>query len=126
MLVNGELTLAGRDDAAWGNTSNRMHTDELLSGADLESFIIVADHQPIEYDECSANGADLELSGHTHAGQIWPVGPLTELGGDLNYGLYHKEGMAVIVSSGIAGWSYTIRTGKRCEYVVVHIIPEQN
>ena len=65
-----------------------------------------------------------QVAEDTHAGQIWPVGPLTELGGDLNYGLYHKEEIDVIVSSGIAGWGYPIRTGKHCEYVVVHIIPE--
>ena len=122
--IAGELTLAGRDDAGWNNTSGRMSAEDLLSGTDPDTFIIVADHQPIEYEQCAQNGADLELSGHTHAGQIWPVGTLTELDGSLNYGLYHKDGIDVIVSSGIAGWGYSIRTEKHCEYVVVHLIPE--
>ena len=42
---------------------------------------------------------DLELSGHTHAGQIWPVGLFSELAGVLNYGEYEREGCKVIVSS---------------------------
>ena len=122
--IAGELTLAGRDDAGWNNTSGRMSAEDLLSGTDPDTFVIVADHQPIEYEQCAQNGADLELSGHTHAGQIWPVGPLTELDGSLNYGLYHKDGIDVIVSSGIAGWGYPIRTGKHCEYVLIHLVPE--
>ena len=122
--IAGEITLAGREDARWGNTAKRMSADSLLSGVDTKTFVIVADHQPIEYRECAESGADLELSGHTHAGQIWPVGIFTTLSGNLNYGLYHREGIDVIVSSGIAGWGYPVRTGEHCEYVVVHIVPE--
>ncbi len=119
--IDGKITLAGRDDAAWGNTSDRMDVSTLLSESDKDTYTIVADHQPIEYEECAAAGADLQVSGHTHAGQIWPVGLLTEMTGNLNYGLYHENNLDVIVSSGAAGWGYPIRTGKHCEYVVINI-----
>lgn len=119
--INGEIILAGRADAAWGNASGRMLSEELLKGTDKEKYIIVADHQPIEAKENAAMGADLELSGHTHAGQIWPVGCFTGLAGELNYGEYQQDGCTVIVSSGFTGWGYPIRTQGHCEYVMVHI-----
>ena len=64
------------------------------------------------------------ISGHTHGGQIWPVGLLTELfdRDTINYGHEAIDGMDVIVSSGIGGWGYPVRTGKHSEYVVVHIL----
>ena len=81
----------------------------------------MADHQPIEAKENSGQGVDLLLSGHTHGGQIWPTGILSELMGTLNYGAYKQDGCTVIVSSGTAGWAYSIRTGAHCEYVVVDL-----
>ncbi len=84
----------------------------------------MADHQPIESEENDAQGVDLQLSGHTHAGQIWPTGVLSELLGALNYGQYRTGGCDVIVSSGIAGWAYAMRTGEHCEYVVVDLKAE--
>lgn len=122
--IGEELLLAGRDDAAWGNTSGRVDIDTLLQGADANRFVIVADHQPIEAEENGAWGVDLEVSGHTHAGQVWPVGAISELTGVLNYGEYERNGCKVIVSSGFAGWGYPFRTEQRSEYVVLHLQPQ--
>lgn len=119
--INDDLILAGRADAGWGNSSGRASAEELLNGADKEKFIIVADHQPIEAKENDAQGVDLELSGHTHAGQIWPVGCFTELMGELNYGEYQQGNCKVIVSSGFTGWGYPVRTQEHCEYVMVNL-----
>ena len=63
----------------------------------------------------------MELSGHTHAGQLWPVGVLSELTGVLNYGEYQEENCKVIVSSGFTGWGYPIRTEEHCEYVLINV-----
>ena len=82
-------------------------------------------YQPIKAEENAAQGVDLELSGHTHAGQIWPMGLVTEFFGALNYGLYQEENCKVIVSSGTAGWAYTVRTGEHCEYVLIDLIPSE-
>ncbi len=120
-VINEELILAGRADAAWGNSSNRASVEEILSDVNREKYIIMADHQPIEAEENNAQGVDLELSGHTHAGQLWPVGIFTELTGGFNYGEYQKENCTVIVSSGFTGWGYPIRTEEHCEYVVINV-----
>lgn len=119
--IRDDLVIAGRGDAAWGNVSGRASTEEILDGIDREKYIILADHQPVEAEENSEQGVDLEISGHTHAGQIWPVGVLSELAGILNYGEYQEGACKVIVSSGFTGWGYPIRTEEHCEYVVINI-----
>lgn len=97
----------------------------MLKDIDRSQFIIVADYQPVGAEENAAAGVDLELSGHTHAGQIFPIGYFTEVSGGMNYGEYQEGDCRVIVSSGIAGWGFPIRTQGKCEYVVVHLRRQQ-
>lgn len=113
------LVVAGRQDASVG----RMDIGELLEDTDQDSFVLLLDHQPRNLEENAEAGMDLQLSGHTHAGQIWPTGQLSALTGvtELNYGIRAYGDSHVIVSSGIAGWGYPIRTGGHSEYVVIHI-----
>ena len=68
--------------------------------------MLLLDHQPRGLKENKKVGVDLSLSGHTHAGQIWPTGQLGELIGvtELNYGYRQDHNYQVIVSSGIGGW----------------------
>lgn len=119
--IGPDLVLAGREDA--GRRTERLSSGQLLEGADRSRFIIVADHQPLEAEENAAQGVDLELSGHTHAGQLFPIGHINMLRGMRNYGLSRADGCTVIVSSGVAGWGFPIRTQGRCEYVVVTLRP---
>lgn len=120
--IGQDLVLAGREDA--GRRQGRLSSEELLKGADRSRFLIVADHQPLEAEENAAQGADLELSGHTHAGQLLPIGHINTLHGMRNYGLSQEGGCTVIVSSGAAGWGFPIRTQGRCEYVVISLRPD--
>lgn len=119
--INEELTLVGRGDAAWGNNSKRASIEEILKTADTKKYIIVADHQPVEAEENDTAGVDLELSGHTHAGQLWPAKYFFDIRKMLRYGRYQEGDCTVIVSSGFAGWQYPLRTQEHCEYVVVNI-----
>ena len=123
--INDDLILAGRDDAGWSNISGRKTTEELLQNISErereEKYILVVDHQPVEAEDNAQAGVDLELSGHTHAGQIWPVGHFTEMAGQLNYGMYQRGKCKVIVSSGVAGWGYALRTQGNCEYVMINL-----
>jgi predicted MPP superfamily phosphohydrolase len=121
ITVNQELVLVGRDDAAWGNQSMRASSENVLKGSKRNLFTIILDHQPVDIEENAKLGVDLQLSGHTHAGQIFPIGFLNSLSGTLNYGEYKQGNMKVIVSSGAAGWGFPIRTQGKCEYVVVNL-----
>jgi len=120
VALNNEFTIIGRNDRSG---TGRKSSEELLQGVDKSNFLLLLDHQPVELKDNEVAGYDLQLSGHTHAGQMWPVGPLTTLFGmvELNYG-YRKQGdFQAIVTSGIAGWGYPLRTGKHSEYVIIKI-----
>lgn len=68
------------------------------------------------------------VSGHTHFGQIWPLGHLMNLFkiNEMNYGYERVGNMDIIVSSGMGGWGYPIRTEKKCEYLIINIVKEIN
>ncbi len=121
--LGADLLLAGRADAAWGNLAGRASPEEILRDADKERFVIMVDHQPVEATENAAAGVDLLICGHTHAGQMWPIGVFSELFGTLNYGEYQEEDCRIIVSSGFTGWGYPFRTEEHCEYVVIELSP---
>lgn len=129
LAVNEEVYISGRWDRgdAAGAGYARIPSRELAEAIPQGSYAIMADHQPRDIEENIAAGYDLMLSGHTHGGQMWPVGLITELfdPDTLNYGQKSFGDMELIVSSGIAGWGYPLRTGKHSEYVVVHIEPQE-
>lgn len=116
-----ELVIAGRGDLS--TPDQRGELTAFLAPSD--KLTIVVDHQPNRWKEVAQAGGDIQISGHTHAGQIFPVGQLLELAGGLSYGEYHRDGIAEYVSSGFAGWGYTIRTSERSEYVILDIVPKE-
>ncbi len=120
LLLNGEIFLIGRADAA----GERYGIHALAQNAPENAYIISLDHQPGEAKQSNAAGVDLILSGHTHAGQIFPAGYVIGLFGGMPYGLYQTGSCVSIVSSGFAGWGFPIRTQGKCEYVIVDIAPE--
>ena len=127
--VSEDIVVAGREDIGISHSNPnasgepRVPTAELLSGYSDDDYKIVLDHQPIEFSENIGAGTDLQLSGHTHNGQIWPfgwlIGPIS--GNVLEYGIKNIDGFTAITSSGIAGWGYNIRTEGICEYVIVNL-----
>ena len=119
------MAIAGRKDRSSYLLDGRVDAGTLLGNTDKDDFLILADHQPVELEENRRAGYDLQISGHTHGGQIWPVGLICDvLGfGEVNYGALKMDSMQVIVSSGIAGWGYPVRTGHHSEYVIVDIVP---
>lgn len=126
--LNDQFAVIGREDRSFYGTSGRESSEALTEGLNPEAFWLLVDHQPVELETNAASGYDLQLSGHTHGGQIFPVGLISDmLGfGEMNYGYGQIGDYQVIVSSGIAGWGYALRTGHPSEYVVVDIQPAQS
>ncbi len=121
VAINSDLTLLGREDI--GASQDRLDAQTLSQKLDPSRFLLVTDHQPNDTESNAQLGADLQLSGHTHSGQIFPLGCFSFLYQGFVYGQYQVEHMSVIVSSGFAGWGFPIRTQSVSEYVVVDLIP---
>jgi len=117
--IRNNVVLVGRNDKSLGRKSVK----DVLSGVDKDDYIIMLDHQPLDYVEVEKNGVDLILSGHTHGGQIFPIGLFIDWfkTADLSYGHEKVNNMNAIVSSGFSGWGYPIRTQAHSEYVVIDL-----
>ena len=119
--INGDIVLVGRSDAEWDGNAERANVSEILNEDDLSKYMIVIDHQPLEAIENSKLGVDLQVSGHTHAGQVFPYKEIIEYEGVNSYGKYTTGDMEQIVSSGLTGWGWGIRNEGKCEYVLINI-----
>ena len=114
----GNITLIGRKDASF----SRKSSSELLKNVDKKNYIIVLDHQPLDMKENASNKADLQVSGHTHGGQIWPLGILQAITtGTMRYGVKKIDQFYTVTTSGIAGWGYPIKTGAPSEYAYITV-----
>ena len=117
-LVDSSFYVVGRDD--WSN-KNRKPLSELISTLDKTKPIILLDHQPYNLEEAEANGIDLQFSGHTHNGQVWPISLITDYIYEISHGFLKKGNTNIYVSSGIGIWGGKFRIGTQSEYVVIDI-----
>ncbi|NVO20217.1 MAG: metallophosphoesterase [Bacteroidetes bacterium] len=123
ILVDNSFYLAGRDDKDKSRFSGkqRKSLSEVLEGVDKTRPIIMMDHQPFKLDEVQAAGVDLQLSGHTHHGQLWPFNYITSAIYELSWGYKQKGNSQFYVSSGYGGWGPPVRLGNRPELVCIKI-----
>ena len=122
---NNELAIIGRSDASFSMNTSRANINYLLSKIAKDSYVIVLDHQPTEYELNASAGTDLLLSGHTHAGQFWPLNIVLELipFNDGVYGKYKIDNMTAIITSGVSGWAFPFKTSAPAEYVIIDVKP---
>lgn len=115
------LTLVGRHDAAFARKAERASLEQLLSGVDKRKPILLIDHQPREMKQAAENGVTLQLSGHTHAGQVWPMSWIARLF-SFAYGHRRIGGMHAIVSSGMGNRGSVLRSGCTAEMVLIRLL----
>lgn len=113
-LPNG-IQLIGRDDRS--NTARRS-LQELMAGIDKSKPIILLDHQPYKLTESEAAGVDLQFSGHTHRGQVWPMSWVTDYIYEQSHGYRQWGNSHIYVSSGLSLWGPPFRIGTHSEMVV--------
>jgi predicted MPP superfamily phosphohydrolase len=121
--IEGGIQLIGRldRDSKRFYGKERKNLSELVGSADLSKPLILLDHQPFELDEAAKNGIDLQLSGHTHNGQMWPLNYITARMYELSYGYLKKGNTHFIVSSGYGLWGPRVRSGSRSEVLIINI-----
>jgi predicted MPP superfamily phosphohydrolase len=108
-----KLIIAGVDDrTAAGSGVPGHHADHAaaLAGADPELPVLLLAHQPQQIDGAVAHGVDLQLSGHTHGGQMWPFHYLVRLDQPVLQGLSrHGERTQLYTSRGTGFWGPPFR-----------------
>jgi predicted MPP superfamily phosphohydrolase len=125
--INGVITLAGVDDptgiqlnGSGGNTEQR-----LLSGLDHDKFIMLLKHRPL-INEHSLGLFDLQLSGHTHKGQIFPFNLVTKLYYPRHAGYLALPGGSYLYTSrGSGTWGPPIRFLSPPEVTVIDLVREE-
>lgn len=120
------ITIVGRDDYVVGNLNKtRLTLDELFRQVDSNSPVLLLDHQPRNLDDASQFGVDVMYSGHTHAGQIFPITLLVNLMYKNPWGVYHLSSPGIdftsVVSSGYGLWGPPVRLMSRAEIVVTEL-----
>lgn len=116
--IDNILYIVGRDDRM--NTS-RKTIAQLTDNLDKTKPVILLDHQPYHLEEAENSGIDLQISGHTHQGQIWPISMITKALYEVDHGYKVKGNTNIYVSSGIGIWGGKFRIGTQSEYVVIDI-----
>ncbi|TGE38245.1 metallophosphoesterase [Desulfosporosinus fructosivorans] len=121
--IAGSFYIMGRDDRAGEryNGVQRQDLKTLMQGVDPALPIILMDHQPSQLEEPAGQGVDLQVSGHTHAGQLFPIRYITNRIFEKDWGLLRKENFQIIVSSGYGTWGPPIRLGNTPEVVDIMI-----
>ena len=123
VITENGLTIVGREDITWeGMTGKkRKSLKDLLSETDSEKPVIVMDHQPYKLAEVAQENIDLQVSGHTHNGQMWPFNYITGALFEISKGYGKIDKTHFYVSSGFGTWGPPIRTNSRSEIVVLEV-----
>ncbi len=121
--VDDSFQLVGRKDASCKTFTgaDRTPLETLMRETDASLPVILLDHQPRALRSSAAAGVDLELCGHTHCGQLWPLRYIVADFYEIVSGLARFGSMRVYVSAGAGTWGPPVRVGNRPEIVDIHI-----
>lgn len=118
--IDGKFYLVGRDDLTYG----RKDAQAVFYGVEPDELpVIVVDHEPVysQMKKVAELGGDLQLSGHTHAGQVFPAYIIDFLKLEPFYGKYTTGDMTTMVSSGVGAWGVPMRIGSPAEIMHINI-----
>jgi predicted MPP superfamily phosphohydrolase len=118
-----ELVVAGVDDATArgsGLAGHGANIEAALDGADPSLPVLLLAHQPKQIPAAVTAGVDLQISGHTHGGQIWPFNVLVRLDQPVVHGLSrHGERTQLYTSRGTGFWGPPFRVFAPSEITVL-------
>jgi uncharacterized protein len=119
-IIDNAFYLVGRRD---GHASSKKPIENLLRAAPDDLPIILLDHSPTDIESVSRSRVDLQLSGHTHNGQLFPVNLLVmPFQYELAWGTRAKRNTQFIVSSGVQAWGPPVKTAGDSEILFICII----
>jgi predicted MPP superfamily phosphohydrolase len=117
------IHVAGVDDWTahqFGN-GHGANMNRALEGRDETKPVVLLAHQPVHFDQAREHGVDLQISGHTHGGQIFPFGFLTRLVQPFVSGLHRRDDSQIYVSSGTGYWGPPMRIAAPSEITLIEL-----
>jgi len=121
ILIDGKFYLVGREDRDRSRFTGkqRVEISELFKEVDRKYPVILMDHQPFNLENAVNAGVDLQLSGHTHHGQLWPFNYITKAMYEISSGYKQIGHTHFYVSTGFGTWGPPVRIGNRPEIVEI-------
>lgn len=117
--------LAGVNDIAGESEGQGPDFGRALGDRDRTRAAVLMAHQPVVIDEAVEHGVDLQLSGHTHGGQLWPGNYLAELSNPTVAGLERYGDTQLYVTRGAGAWGPPVRVGAPSDITVVELASRQ-
>lgn len=118
VIIDRSFCLAGRSDSHQGN---KRTLGQVLAGAPRDLPIILMDHRPSSFAETLRYPVDIQLSAHTHHGQLFPVNWITQLKYDLSWGYKRIQRTHFFVTCGVQTWGPPVRTVGDSEIMLIQI-----
>ncbi len=117
--AGASLDLVGVDDWSGGRRRNKKgyDLDQALAGRNPDRAAVLLAHQPANFKVAAERGVDLQISGHTHGGQLMPMTFLIGLAWEHSAGLYAHGDSNIYVSRGCGFWGPPMRVGSPPEIV---------
>ncbi|MFI5913850.1 metallophosphoesterase [Dactylosporangium sp. NPDC051541] len=115
------LDLAGVNDLSGEDVGDGPDFAKALDGRDANRPVVLLAHQPIQAHEAAKHGVDLQLSGHTHGGQMVPFNLLVGLQQPIVAGLGTVDGTQVYVTRGAGFWGPPVRFGAPPDISIVEL-----
>jgi uncharacterized protein len=126
------LDLAGVNDVTAegngvkGSGAEGPDYDQALGGRDPNRPVVLLAHQPVQVHEAARRGVDLQLSGHTHGGQMFPLHGLVRLQQPALSGLHRFGDTRLFVTRGAGFWGPPVRVGAPPEIAIVRLTRGQS
>lgn len=114
--------LAGVNDVQGERTGHGPDFGKALGDRDRTRAAVLLAHQPVLIEDAVAHGVDLQLSGHTHGGQLWPGNYLAGLANPTVAGLERYGDTQLYVSRGAGAWGPPVRVGAPSDITVVELV----
>ncbi|MFC8668036.1 metallophosphoesterase [Streptomyces sp. NPDC057199] len=120
-----DFDLAGVNDVQGEAEGQGPDFDKALGDRDRSRAAVLLAHQPVVIQDAVRHGVDLQLSGHTHGGQLWPGSLLAELANPTVAGLERYGDTQLYVSRGAGAWGPPVRVGAPSDITVVELAARQ-
>ncbi|NMD54999.1 MULTISPECIES: metallophosphoesterase [Tsukamurella] len=114
------VTVVGVNDRK-GTAPLAVDYDAAFAGVDPAGFALAVAHEPLQGREFAARGADLQVAGHTHGGQLWPFRYFVKLQQPALQGLESVDGMPVYTSRGAGAWGPPVRVAAPPEIAILEL-----